>query len=333
MTAAPTQQPTRPATGVSFVDPATLMRIRSLELRAKVVVEGFFHGIHRSPFHGFSVEFSEYREYSPGDDPRYIDWRLYARSDRYYVKRFEDETNLRCHLLVDMSHSMGYGSISYSKGEYARTAAATLAYFLWSQRDAVGLMTFDEKIVDYLPARYRPGHMHRLMLCLDRAYSGSATDLAAPIEQIAKVVTRRSLVVLISDLLAPLDSLEVQLGILRSRGHEVVVLRVLDPAEETFRFEAPAVFEDLESGRNLYVDPGSIRRDYLRRYGEHAAAVGEICGNLGIDYYHFTSDRPLELALFDFVSSRLRRGRPIARRGLIRAAAADRGTAGRKEGA
>lgn len=333
MTAARTQQPTRPATGVSFIDPATLMRIRSLELRAKVVVEGFFHGIHRSPFHGFSVEFSEYREYSPGDDPRYIDWRLYARSDRYYVKRFEDETNLRCHLLVDMSHSMGYGSISYSKGEYARTAAATLAYFLWSQRDAVGLMTFDEKIVDYLPARYRPGHLHRLMLCLDRAYSGSATDLAAPIEQIAKVVTRRSLVVLISDLLAPLDSLEVQLGILRSRGHEVVVLRVLDPAEETFRFEAPAVFEDLESGRNLYVDPGSIRRDYLRRYGEHAAAVDEICGNLGIDYYHFTSDRPLELALFDFVSSRLRRGRPIARRGLIRAAAADRGTAGRKEGA
>ena len=308
------------------------MRIRSLELRAKVVVEGFFHGLHRSPFHGFSVEFSEYRPYSPGDDPRYLDWRLYARSDRYYIKRFEDETNLRCQLLVDMSQSMGYGSIGYSKGEYAKTAAATLAYFLWSQRDAVGLMTFDEKIVEYLPARYRPGHMHRLMLCLGHAYSGRATDLGAPIEQIAGIVTKRSLVVLISDLLAPLDSLEIQLGFLRSRGHEVVVLRVLDPAEETFEFEDAAVFEDLESGRDLYVDPGSVRSEYLRRYREHAATIEQICGNLGIDYYHFTSDRPLELALFDFVSSRLRRGRQVARRGLIRAAAVERDLTGCKGG-
>lgn len=324
MTAAQQQDATRPPTGASFIDPETLMRIRSLELRAKVVVEGFFHGLHRSPYHGFSVEFSEYRQYSPGDDPRYLDWRLYARSDRYYIKRFEDETNLRCYLLVDMSQSMGYGSLSYSKGEYAKTAAATLAYFLWSQRDAAGLMTFDEKIVEYLPARYRPGHVHRLILSLEHAYAGRSTDLGAPLEQIAKLVTKRSLVILISDLLAPLDALEVQLGFLRSRGHEVVVLRILDPTEEEFRFDSPAIFEDLESRRDLYVDPKSVRRDYLRRFRDHGSAVDQICGNLGIDYYHFTSARPLELALFDFVSSRLRRGRQILRRGGVRGSAVQR---------
>src|SRR6058998_3169597 len=128
----------------SFVDPQTLMRIKSLQLRAKIIVQGFLTGLHRSPVHGFSVEFSEYRQYTPGDDPRYLDWRLYARSDRYYVKRFEDETNLRCHLVLDTSRSMGYRSIGYSKSEYARTAAATIAYFLSTQRDAVGLVTFED---------------------------------------------------------------------------------------------------------------------------------------------------------------------------------------------
>jgi uncharacterized protein (DUF58 family) len=132
------------------------MRIKNLQMRARVVVEGFFSGLHRSPYHGFSVEFSEYRQYTPGDDPRYVDWRLFARSDRYYIKRFEDETNLRCYLLVDQSRSMGYGSLAYTKAEYAKTAAATLAYFLIRQRDAVGMMAFDERVTHYLPARYRP---------------------------------------------------------------------------------------------------------------------------------------------------------------------------------
>src|SRR6476661_4863753 len=144
----------------SLVDPLTLMAIKNLELRAKVVVEGFWRGLHQSPYHGFSVEFSEYRQYSPGDDPRYLDWRLYARSDRYFIKRYQEETNLRCHLLVDLSRSMGYGSIGYAKVEYARTAAATLAYFLSTQRDAVGLVTFDQQIADFVPPRYRPGHLH-----------------------------------------------------------------------------------------------------------------------------------------------------------------------------
>src|SRR5579872_3375807 len=149
--------PGRPRAG-SFIDPAALMRIKSLQLRAKVVVDGFLSGMHKSPVHGFSVEFTEYRQYTPGDDLRYLDWRLYARSDRYYIKRFEDETNLRCYLLVDLSRSMGYHSLAYDKAEYAKTVAATIAYFLTLQRDAVGLVAFDQAIRDYLPARHRPGH-------------------------------------------------------------------------------------------------------------------------------------------------------------------------------
>ncbi len=312
--------PSRAASGrdASFVDPVALMRIKNLQLRAKVVVEGFYTGLHRSPYHGFSVEFSEYRQYSPGDDPRYLDWRLYARSDRYYIKRFEDETNLRCYLLVDMSRSMGFGSLAYTKVEYARTVAATLAYFLSLQRDAVGLVTFDEKISDLLPARYRPGHLHRLMLSLERPTAGKGTNLAAPMEQIAGTVRKRGLMVLVSDLLAPVDTLETDLGYLRARGHEVVLLRILDPDELDFKVGEPAMFHDLESGRQLYVDPGAARAEYLERFAEHAAAVERACNNLGIDLFQMSTERPLELALFDFVGARLRRGRQVARRSSVR---------------
>lgn len=301
--------------GVSLVDPVALMRIKDLQMRARVVVEGFCAGIHRSPVHGFSVEFSEYRQYTPGDDPRYLDWRLYARTDRYYVKRFEDETNLRCHLLVDLSRSMGYRSIEYSKAEYVRTLAATLAYFLSTQHDAVGVVTFDDKIREYLPARYRPGHLHRLMLCLERPVAGTSTDLVAPIEQIANTVTKRGLVVLLSDFLTPVETLQTNLGYLRLRGHEVIAVRILDPAEEDFSVAEPAMFHDLESGRDLYVDPDSARAGYLKRFAEHAAAMNTACASLGIDVFTVKTDRPLELALFDFLNVRQRRGKHIARHG------------------
>lgn len=308
----------RPATAASraasFIDPAALMRIKGLQLRAKVVVEGFFSGLHRSPYHGFSAEFSEYRQYTPGDDLRYLDWRLFARSDRFYLKRFEDETNLRCYLLVDLSRSMGFGSLAYTKADYAKTAAATLTWFLATQRDAVGVITFDEQIRDALPARYRPGHAHRVMLCLERAVAGTATRLAPPLEQISQTAAKRGLVVLISDLLAPIEALETQLGYLRSRGHEVVLMRVLDPAEIDFRFDDAAVFRDLETGRELYVDPRAARERYLRRFAEHAEAISATCARLGIDEYRLTTNRPLELALFDFVGSRMRRGRQALRR-------------------
>ncbi len=312
--------------GAAFIDPAALMRIKNLELRAKVVVEGFLSGLHRSPYHGFSVEFTEYRQYSPGDDLRYLDWRLFARSDRYYIKRFEDETNLRCWLLVDLSRSMGYSSLEYAKADYAKTVAATIAYFLSLQRDAVGLVTFDAAIQNFLPARFRPGHLHRLMMCLEQAPAGTATDLAAPLEQIAKTARKRGLVVLVSDLLAPTETLETRLGYLRSRGHEVVVIRVLDPAEVDFPFEQAAMFYDVESGRELFVDPDLVRTQYRRRFAEHRTALAETCSRLGIDLYELATNQPLEMALFDLVSARMRRGRKIARRqSIARPAAAGGG--------
>jgi uncharacterized protein (DUF58 family) len=308
--------PSAPITAAqSFLDPATLMRIKNLEIRARLVVEGFMSGMHRSPYHGFSVEFTEYRQYTPGDDPRYLDWKLFARSDRYYLKRYEDETNLRCYLLVDLSRSMSYGSLAYDKASYAKTAAATVAYFLAQQRDGVGLVTFDNAIHDVLPARFRPGHLHRIFVALERAPAGTATDIAAPLEQVARTARKRGMVVLLSDLLAPVEMLETRLGYLRSQGHEVVVLRVLDPAETAFSFTEAAMFHDIETGRELYVDPDAIRASYRDKFDAHATALREACHRQGIDLYNLQTDQPLEHALFDLLNSRMRRGRQVARRG------------------
>ncbi|HKQ40129.1 MAG TPA: DUF58 domain-containing protein [Verrucomicrobiae bacterium] len=293
------------------------MAIKDLELRARIVVEGFWKGIHRSPYHGFSVEFTEYRPYTPGDDPRYLDWRLYARTDRYYIKKFEDETNLRCHLLVDNSRSMTYGSQAWTKAQYAHTLAATLAYFLSVQGDAVGLLTFDERIREYLPARNRPGHLRHLMLMLEKPAAGSATDVNAALNRIIEVVRRRGLVVLISDLLTPLESLEANLTALAAWGHELVLFQVLDPAELKFSFNDASIFEDVESRRGLYIDPGAARREYLRRFEAHNAAVQTIVDKIGASYVQFGTDRPLELALFDFMRARMQRSKMTRRAGSV----------------
>ena len=299
----------------TLIDPQALMAIKNLELRARVVVQGFWSGLHGSPYHGFSVEFTEYREYTPGDDPRYLDWRLYARSDRYYIKKFEDETNLRCHLLVDNSRSMDFGSLSYTKEKYANTLAATLAYFLYLQGDAVGLLTFDEQIRDYLPARHRTGHLRHLMLALEKPAGGTFTDLGAPLKRIAEMVKRRALMVLITDLLAPIEALERNLSSLGACGHEVLLFQVLDPAELTFNFEKAALFQDIESARDLYIDPVAARTEYLKKLEAHNAAAQATCQKHGITYHRFTTDRPLELALFDFLRSRMQRGRRVKRTG------------------
>ncbi|MBC8218410.1 MAG: DUF58 domain-containing protein, partial [Planctomycetes bacterium] len=268
-----------------------------------------------SPYHGFSVEFTEYRQYTPGDDPRYIDWRLYARSDRFYIKKFEDETNLRCHLLIDHSRSMGYGSGGYSKAQYAGTLAATLAYFLFMQGDAVGLATFDDQIRDYFPPRNRPGYLRRLMLALEELPEGQSTDLGPALQRIAQMLTRRGLVVLISDLLTSIDELESDLGYLCAAGHDVVMFNVLDPAELSFEFDSPALFLDIESGRNRYVDPVAAQAEYKRRLTEHLEKVGSVCRSLGIDYHLFTTDRPFDLALLDFLMDRMHRRKQVRRRG------------------
>ncbi len=303
------------AGGASFLDPAALMAIRNLELRARAIVEGFWHGIHRSPYHGFSVEFTEYRQYTPGDDPRYLDWKLVARTDRYFIKKFEDETNLRCHLLVDGSRSMTFGSRGYTKADYARTLAATLAYFLSHQGDATGLLTFDEQVREYLPARNRPGHLRQLMLALEKPASGSSTDLATPLRRIAELVRKRSLIVLISDLLAPVDALSDALSLLTASRHEVIVFQVLDPAERTFDFDQAARFLDMETGRDLFLDPSLARADYVRRLEAHVESVRASCEGLGISHVLLDTSKPLELALFDFLKARSVRGKLIRRKG------------------
>ena len=299
----------------TMLDPKALMAIRNLELRARTVVEGFWHGIHRSPYHGFSVEFTEYRPYAQGDDPRYLDWRLVARTDRYFIKKFEDETNLRCSLLVDGSRSMMFGSRGYTKADYARTLAATLAYFLSHQGDATGLLTFDEQVREYLPARNRPGHLRHLMLALDKPAAGSSTDVATPLRRIAELIRKRSLIVLISDLLAPVEALASALGLLTASRHEVIVFQVLDPAERTFDFDQAARFLDMETGRDLFLDPSLARTDYVRRLEAHVESVRASCEGLGISHVLLDTSKPLELALFDFLKARSVRGKLIRRKG------------------
>lgn len=297
----------------SLIDPKTLMSIRNLELRARVVVEGFWNGIHRSPYHGFSAEFTEYRQYTPDDDPKYLDWKVFARSDRFFIKKFEDETNLRCYLLADQSRSMSYGSVGYTKAEYASTLAATLAYFLYLQGDAIGLLSFEEQIREYLPARHRAGHLRQLMLALEKPASGRTTDLAAPLKRIVQMVRKRGLIVLISDFLASLDRFEQNLSALAACGHEVLVVQVLDPAELTFDFKDPAMFQDVESGRVLFIDPGTARKEYLSKLEQHQAGLRSTCLRLGAGWQTVATNRPLELMLFDFLRERMQRRNPVLR--------------------
>jgi len=292
----------------SLISPTALMRIRNLELRARVVVEGFWAGLHRSPYHGFSVEFTEYRQYTPGDDPRYVDWKVYGRSDRYFIKKFEDETNLRCLLLADQSRSMTFGSQGYTKAQYAATLAATLAHFLNQQGDAVGLLSFDQRVREYLPARHRPGHLRQLMLALEKPAGGEATDLISPLEHIGELVRKRGLMVLISDFLLPLDRVEQTLSRLLAAGHELTVFQVLDPREVDFNFEQASVFQDVETGQTLYVDPALARTEYRRRFQAHREAFKATCQRLGARLLPVITDQPLELVLFDFLRERSRSG-------------------------
>jgi len=293
------------------------MRIKDLQLRAKAVVEGFYNGLHRSPFHGFSAEFSEYRPYSEGDDLRRLDWKLYARSDRYYIKQFEDETNRRCYLVLDQSRSMGFGSLEYTKIEYAKTLSATLAYYLTLQRDSVGLMTFDENIGEFISARQRSGHFRQLLVALSRPVQGTGTDLGQPLQQIAALVRRRGLIVLISDMLASIDTLRTNLAYLRSRGHEVLILRTLDPAEVELQITKPSMVKDLESGKEIFLDPDAARATYKERFTEHQTELKAICDSLGVDLHEIHTNEPLGGALAQLVIMQRQKSRSVTRAGMI----------------
>jgi uncharacterized protein (DUF58 family) len=287
-------------------DPAVIARLGTLELKARTIVEGFLSGLHRSPFKGFSVEFAEYRQYMPGDDLSTIDWKVYARSDRHYVKKFEEETNLDCHILIDVSGSMAYGTHGISKFDYAACIAASIAYLMTRQRDAVGLTAFDHKLVERLPVSARPGHLRSLFVTLERLRTGASSDLSKPLHQLAAALTKRGLVVLVSDLLDDPEAVIRGLKHFQYRGTDVIVFQVLDPDELEFPFERATRFEDLETGEELMAVPGLVREHYLRQIGGLIDHYRRELGAVGIDYQLLKTTDPLELALLSYLSTRSR---------------------------
>jgi uncharacterized protein (DUF58 family) len=296
---------TRPGE-LRFLDPAVLARLGTLELRARTIVEGFLSGLHRSPFKGFSVEFAEYRQYLPGDDLSSIDWKVYARSDRYYVKKFEEETNLDCYILLDVSASMGYGSRDVTKLEYSSMLAAALAFLMNRQRDAVGLMAFDDKLVTMLPPSARPAHLRSILGTLDRLALGTRTDVSKPLHLLADGVKKRGLVILISDLLDDPARVIDGLRHFRFRGNDVIVLHVIDPAELTFPFERPTRFRDMEEGTELMAIPSVVRQQYLDQLNAVLDMYKRELGSVGIDYRLLDTSEPLEFALMAYLSTRVR---------------------------
>jgi uncharacterized protein (DUF58 family) len=289
-----------------FLDPAVVARLGTLELKARTIVEGFLSGLHRSPFKGFSVEFAEYRQYMPGDDLSTIDWKVYARSDRHYVKKFEDETNLDCHLMLDVSGSMAYGSRGITKFEYAACLAASLAYLMNRQRDGVGLTAFDDRIVGTLPASARAGHLRSILLTLDRLQIGRETNVSKPLHQLADSLSKRGMVVLISDLLDDAEEVIRGLKHFQFRGTDVIVFHVLDPDELEFPFERPTRFEDLETEEEVMAVPSVVRSHYLQAMGDFIERYRRELGGAGIDYQLLDTRQPLELALMAYLSTRAR---------------------------
>ena len=287
-----------------FLDPAVVARLANLELKARTVVEGFLSGLHRSPFKGFSVEFAEYRQYIPGDDLSTIDWKVYARSDRHYVKKFEEETNLNCHVMLDISGSMAYGSRGITKYEYGQCLAASLAYLMNRQRDGVGLTAFDERIVTMLPASARPGHLNAMLVTLSRLELGTETNVSKPLHQLADSLSKRGMVVLISDLLDEPERVIRGLKHFRFRGTDVIVFHLLDPDELSFPFQRATRFEDMETQDEVMAVPVVVRDHYLKAIGGLIERYRHELGAAGIDYQLLTTDQPLELALLAYLSTR-----------------------------
>jgi uncharacterized protein (DUF58 family) len=291
-----------------FLDPAVIARLGTMELKARTVVEGFVSGLHRSPYKGFSVEFAEYRQYLPGDDLSTLDWKVYARSDRHYVKKFEEETNVEVHLLLDTSASMGYrGSAPMSKLEYGSVLAASLAFLMNRQRDATGLIAFDDRIRFRLPAGARSGHLHALLLALERMQPGSHSDVGRPLHQLAEALLKRSLVVLISDMLDDPEPVIRGLRHLKFRGTDVIVFQLLDPDELTFPFRGAAKFRDVESAEEVVAEPAAIRTAYLRELAGLTLRYDRELRGAGIDFLQLDTSEPLDFALLAYLAARQRR--------------------------
>jgi uncharacterized protein (DUF58 family) len=291
-----------------FLDPVVVSKLSTMELRARLVVEGFVTGLHRSPHKGFSVEFAEHRQYMPGDPIKHIDWKVFGKTDRFYIKEYEEETNLRGHVLLDASASMAYSSGGVSKLEYGRYLAAALVYLMLKQQDSVGLLVFDEGVREFIPPRSSATQLHLLLSELDRAGPSSSTDIGLVLHDLARRIRRRGLVILISDLLD--DPADVVPGLkhFRHLRHEVIVFHVLDPREVDFGFNMDATFRDMETGETMTTEPFSIRGDYVGAVREWREALRHDCAESRIDYVPVLTSTPYDLALFSYLEKRRRLG-------------------------
>jgi len=304
---APSSAPKHAPGPARFLDPEVLARIGSLELIARAVVEGFMSGLHRSPFTGFSTEFTEYRQYNAGDDLRYLDWRLLARTDRYFIKKYRADTNTQCHLLIDTSASMRYSQDGrISKLDYAKFLAASLAYLLNRQQDAVGLVAFDQHVHTQVPARSRTGHMRTIFGQLSLLEAGGETRLAESLHELAEILTRRGIVVLISDFYDQSERLQSAFQHLRFRGHDLMAFHVLDKNEVEFDFNDPILLlEDSETNEQMPVLPDVVMNGYRARLREHLDEMRRCAAANRVDYELITTDQPLDHALFSFLSRRV----------------------------
>jgi uncharacterized protein (DUF58 family) len=294
-----------PAAARKYLDPRTLSKASRLEMRARLVVEGYISGMHRSPYRGFSVEFAQHREYSPGDDLKHLDWKVFGRNDRYYIKEYEEETNLRCHVLLDTSESMNYSSPgNMTKLEYGCYIAATLSYMLLRQQDAVGLTLFDNAIKRMVPSSASPAQLRTVLYELCQIIPEKKTDMSLLFHDLAERVKRRGLVVLISDLFDSAENILRGLQHFRHKRHEVIVFHVLDDTEMKFPFRDMTKFIGLESWPELIVDPPALRRAYLEEYETFASTMRKGCLNMRIDYVPMNTSHPLDVALTAYLATR-----------------------------
>ncbi len=302
--------PTNGQTGQSysgiprFLSPDVLARISSLELLARTVVEGFISGLHRSPFTGFSTEFAEYRQYMPGDDLRYLDWKLLGRTDRYYIKKYRADTNSQCHILIDASASMRYTTTGISKLQYAQFLGSSLAYLANKQQDAVGLIAFDQEVRTHIPAHNRTGHMQTIFGWMERLEAGNETRLSQMLHLAAERITRRGIIVVISDFYDEPEAIISALQHLRFKGNDVIVFHVLDKNETEFEFTEPVLLEDSETEEEIHVMPDILAEGYRNTIREHIGRLRDGAAQNKIDYELLTTDKSLDYALFSFLARR-----------------------------
>ena len=296
-------------TAEQYLKPEVIRQIARLDLRAQFIVKGFLHGLHSSPFHGFSVEFSEHRKYTPGDDPHDIDWLVYAKTDKYYVKKFEAETNITGYLVMDLSRSMAYTyRQQLSKFDYGICLAAALCYLMVHQQDPVGLITFDEKIRDSLPPRSKRAQLGNVLSLLANLKPSGKTEIAKSLTQIASMLRHRSLVMLFSDLLADPEPIFHSLRRLRHGGHDVILFHILDEAEVHFPFDGLVEFEEPETLDKLQVDANHFKSDYLAEMSAFREAYRRECFQTGIDYVPLDTSMQFDKALTEYLVSRRARG-------------------------